>query len=61
VIDSARLVTDLKKQLKLLEADLRQRADDPETPWADGLRVECRRALAGGGGVDRLVIVHSLL
>jgi hypothetical protein len=46
VIDSARLVTDLKKQLKLLEADLRQRADDPETPWAEGLRLEYERAFA---------------
>lgn len=46
MIDSARLVADLKKQLKLLEADLRQRADDPETPWAEGLKLEYERALA---------------
>jgi hypothetical protein len=46
VIDSARLVADLKKQLKLLEADLRQRADDPETPWAEGLKLEYERAFA---------------
>lgn len=46
MIDSARLVADLKKQLKLLEADLRQRADDPETPWAEGLRLEYERAFA---------------
>jgi hypothetical protein len=46
VIDSARLVNDLKKQLKLLEADLRQRADDPETPWAEGLHLEYERAFA---------------
>jgi len=46
VIDSARLVTDLKKQLKLLEADLQRRADDPETPWAEGLRLEYERAFA---------------
>lgn len=46
MIDSARLVTDLKKQLKLLEADLQRRADDPETPWAEGLRLEYERAFA---------------
>ena len=46
MIDSARLVADLKKQLKLLEADLRQRADDPETPWAEGLKLEYERAFA---------------
>ena len=46
MIDSARLVTDLKKQLKLLEADLQHRADDPETPWAEGLRLEYERAFA---------------
>jgi len=46
VIDSARLVADLKKQLKLLEADLRERADDPETPWAQGLKQEYERAFS---------------
>lgn len=46
MIDSARLVADLRKQLKLLEADLRQRADDPETPWAEGLKLEYERAFA---------------
>lgn len=33
MIESTRLVTDLKKQLKVLEADLAERANDPEVPW----------------------------
>ncbi|WP_219813589.1 BREX-2 system adenine-specific DNA-methyltransferase PglX [Rathayibacter sp. AY1C4] len=40
MIDSALLLADLKLQLKLLEADLRTRADDVENSWGARLREE---------------------
>ncbi|WP_219814391.1 BREX-2 system adenine-specific DNA-methyltransferase PglX [Rathayibacter sp. AY2B9] len=40
MIDSALLLADLKRQLKLLEADLRARADDVENSWGARLREE---------------------
>lgn len=46
MIDSARLLTDLKAQLKLLEADLRARAEDRSHPWGASLRDEHARATA---------------
>lgn len=46
MIDSARLLTDLKAQLKLLEADLRARAEDQDHPWGASLREEHGRATA---------------
>jgi hypothetical protein len=45
MIDSSRLLTDLKKQLKLLETDLRARSEEPGLPWAQSLRDEYERAL----------------
>lgn len=38
MIDSAALLADLKKQRKVLQADLRGRADDPEDGWGSRLR-----------------------
>lgn len=46
MIDSHALLVDLKKQLKLLEADLRQRAVEPGLPWAEMLRAEHAAASA---------------
>lgn len=46
MIDSAALLVDLKRELKTLEADLRVRAEDPESPWGSRLRDEYRRAQA---------------
>ncbi|PPH05308.1 hypothetical protein C5C44_04260 [Rathayibacter sp. AY1F6] len=40
MIDSALLLADLKRQLRLLEADLRARADDVDNPWGARLREE---------------------
>ncbi|WP_219813883.1 BREX-2 system adenine-specific DNA-methyltransferase PglX [Rathayibacter sp. AY1D1] len=40
MIDSALLLADLKLQLKLLDADLRTRADDADNPWGARLREE---------------------
>ncbi|WP_219814845.1 BREX-2 system adenine-specific DNA-methyltransferase PglX [Rathayibacter sp. AY1D5] len=40
MIDSALLLADLKRQLKLLEADLRARADDVDNSWGARLREE---------------------
>jgi hypothetical protein len=45
MIDSSRLLADLKKQLKLLETDLRARSEEPGLPWAQSLRDEYERAL----------------
>ncbi len=46
MIDSAALLADLKRELKTLEADLRVRAEDPESPWGSRLRKEYGRAQA---------------
>ena len=45
MIDSPALLADLKKQLKVLEADLRARAVEPGLPWADALKLEHERAI----------------
>jgi hypothetical protein len=44
VIDSAALLADLKRQLRVLEDDLRVRAEDTTTEWGSRLRDEHRRA-----------------
>lgn len=46
MIDSAALLADLKRELKTLEADLRVRAEDHESPWGARLREEYERAQA---------------
>lgn len=46
MIDSAALLVDLKRELKTLEADLRVRAEDRESPWGSRLRDEYARAQA---------------
>lgn len=38
MIDSSALLADLKGQLKVLQADLKQRAEDPPNSW--GVRVK---------------------
>jgi len=48
VIDSARLLKDLTQQLKLLVADLRDRTEEPDNPWAADLREAHRIALERG-------------
>lgn len=48
MIHSATLLADLKAQLKLLQADLRERADDPADPWGARLREQHRTALERG-------------
>jgi hypothetical protein len=48
VIVSARLLADLKGQLKLLETDLRAQSDDPEVKWARDLCAEHRAATERG-------------
>jgi len=45
MIDSPALLADLKKQLKVLETDLRARAVEPGLPWADALKLEHERAI----------------
>jgi hypothetical protein len=56
VIDSAALLKDLKVQLKLLQADLRERADDTTDTWGARLREEYaearRRERTGHSWVD---------
>lgn len=48
MITSAALLADLKGQLKLLQADLRERADDPSDPWGARLREQHGTALERG-------------
>jgi hypothetical protein len=48
VIDSAALLADLKKQLKLLQVDLRERAEDPDDAWGQRLREQHSTALERG-------------
>jgi len=48
VIDSARLLKDLTQQLRLLVADLRDRTEEPDNPWAADLREAHRIALERG-------------
>ncbi|MFI9487357.1 BREX-2 system adenine-specific DNA-methyltransferase PglX [Promicromonospora sp. NPDC052451] len=45
MINSSALLTDLKAQLKALQADLKERADDPTTPWGAALQREHAEAL----------------
>ncbi len=45
MIDSPKLLSDLKAQLKVLQADLKERADDPATPWGAHLQREHAEAL----------------
>jgi hypothetical protein len=45
VINSAALLKDLKGQLKLLQADLRERAEDPANEWGRRLKEEHAEAL----------------
>ncbi|MBP3083667.1 BREX-2 system adenine-specific DNA-methyltransferase PglX [Mycolicibacterium fortuitum] len=56
MIDSSALLADLKAQLKLLQADLKQRADDPSNPWGARLKEEYaeafRRERTGWSWVD---------
>lgn len=48
MIDSAALLIDLKKQLKLLQVDLRERAEDPDDSWGQRLREQHSTALERG-------------
>ncbi|MFI2837912.1 BREX-2 system adenine-specific DNA-methyltransferase PglX [Mycolicibacterium sp. PDY-3] len=56
MIDSSALLTDLKGQLKLLQADLKQRAEDPSNSWGVRLKQEYaeafRRERTGWSWVD---------
>lgn len=45
MIDSSALLTDLKAQLKVLQADLTERAEDPHSTWGTRLRQEHAAAL----------------
>lgn len=45
MINSSALLIDLKAQLKALQADLKERADDPTTPWGAALQREHAEAL----------------
>ncbi len=45
MIDSSALLSDLKAQLRLLQADLKERADDPTTEWGAALQREHAEAL----------------
>ena len=48
MIVSARLLADLKKQLKLLETDLQQQSDAGDVEWARALRSEFDEATSRG-------------
>ncbi|WP_304106584.1 BREX-2 system adenine-specific DNA-methyltransferase PglX [Mycolicibacterium bacteremicum] len=56
MIDSSALLADLKGQLKLLQADLKQRAEDPSNSWGVRLKQEYaeafRRERTGWSWVD---------
>lgn len=56
MIDSSALLADLKAQLKILQADLKQRAEDPSNSWGARLKVEYaeafRRERTGWSWVD---------
>lgn len=56
MIDSSALLADLKGQLKLLQADLKQRAEDPSNSWGARLKQEYaeafRRERTGWSWVD---------
>ncbi|TMS54787.1 BREX-2 system adenine-specific DNA-methyltransferase PglX [Mycobacterium sp. DBP42] len=56
MIDSSALLADLKAQLKILQADLKQRADDPSNSWGARLKEEYaeafRRERTGWSWVD---------
>ena len=44
MIDSSALLADLKGQLKLLQADLKQRTEDPSSAWGVRLKQEYAEA-----------------
>ena len=48
MIDSGALLRDLRGQLKLLEQDLRARAEDPDVKWSTDLRGQYDGAFAAG-------------
>ena len=48
MIVSSQLLADLKRQLTLLETDLRAQSDDPEVKWARDLKAEHRTATERG-------------
>ncbi len=48
MISSKALLTDLKKQLKLLQVDLRERAEAPDDRWGQRLKEQHRTALERG-------------
>lgn len=48
MIESKALLADLKKQLKLLQADLREKAEDPADAWGQRLKEQHRAALERG-------------
>ncbi|MTG90711.1 BREX-2 system adenine-specific DNA-methyltransferase PglX [Cellulosimicrobium sp. BIT-GX5] len=48
MINSQALLTDLKQQLKVLQADLRERAEDPASAWGQRLKQQHQRALDKG-------------
>ena len=48
MVDRVALVAALRVQLGRVEADLRARSDDPDVPWARGLRAEYEAARAAG-------------
>lgn len=48
MIVSSRLLADLKRQLTLLEADLRAQSDDPDVRWSRDLKAEHRAATDRG-------------
>ncbi len=56
MINSSALLADLKGQLKVLQADLKQRAEDPSNPWGARLKEEYaeafRRERTGWSWVD---------
>jgi hypothetical protein len=56
VINSSALLADLKGQLRLLQADLKQRAEEPSNPWGARLKEEYaeafRRERTGWSWVD---------
>ncbi|MGY1793089.1 BREX-2 system adenine-specific DNA-methyltransferase PglX [Geodermatophilus sp. SYSU D00525] len=45
MIDSSALLADLKVQLRVLQADLKERADDPATTWGGALKRDYAEAL----------------
>ena len=48
MIDSSALLADLKGQLRALQADLKERADDPTSTWGGALKRDHAEALRRG-------------